>query len=351
MKKKITIASLVMTLMTTSVFAGATNINIIQGNEIEKIDDFDVSGNIGDNPDQTQTHTDTYVSILYETVKCWCAQSFKPSYETLTRIQLYMKREGSPSKELKVSIRKSSLSSSDIVYVTKSASQIPTNPTWVEFDFSDISVEIEGTYYIVAITYGTGKYGWGIAESDKYSKGKAYYSYNGGGSWNEWLEPHDHTFKTFGTSSGPDVLELDPTKCNFGTVTIGGSSEQKIFYLYNYGAQTVTGTAKITGSHSSHFKFDSQSSINGPFSIPPNYQDFIILRFCPTSSGAKSATLLIDADNAKDVSASLSGTGTKTRCFPIGTRITILDIFTEKSTVKREVYVISNIQQIALTKN
>jgi len=73
-------------------------------------------------------------------------------------------------------------------------------------------VEKGKTYYIVVITRGSGSYGWGIAESDRYNRGKAYYSYNGGETWREWLEPHDHAFKTYGQEEPPDKPDLIVTR-------------------------------------------------------------------------------------------------------------------------------------------
>ncbi len=235
------IAFLLMILMMSSVFAGASNIKISQGNEKEKGDDSDVLSNMYDDVDQSQTHVDTYVSILYDPIKCWCAQSFKPSMNILTKVKLYMKKEGNPSKELIVTIRES-LSGSDIVSVTKSAGQISTSPTWVEFNFEDVSVEKETTYYIVALTKGSGIYGWGIADSNKYSKGKAYHSFDGGGSWPEWQEPHDHTFKTYGSTATYDEdLEVSTNKINFGTFNYEkGGSRTKTFYVKNIGPSTST---------------------------------------------------------------------------------------------------------------
>ena len=84
----------------------------------------------------------------------WCisengyfAQSFIPTIEQLTRVELKLYKKGNPAG-LTISIR-SYLDNSDLTSKYLSSSSIPTNKTWLEFDFPDITVLPGKTYYIV----------------------------------------------------------------------------------------------------------------------------------------------------------------------------------------------------------
>ena len=93
-----------------------------------------------------------------ETTQSWSwpapykgGQSFKPTLNTITRVELLCCRDANASYNLKVSIR-SNLNSSDLTSKTISVSSLPIGcwtPSWVDFDFSDIAVTPESTYYIV----------------------------------------------------------------------------------------------------------------------------------------------------------------------------------------------------------
>ena len=80
------------------------------------------------------------------------AQSFKPSLNTITRIQLIACRDGNPSGIITLSIR-SSLDGEDIVSASINAEDLEPDSfpikTWVEFDFGEMPVTPEETYYFV----------------------------------------------------------------------------------------------------------------------------------------------------------------------------------------------------------
>jgi len=129
----------------------------------------------------------------------WNAQSFKPSLSTLTKVQLYVDKVGSPPSNLIISIR-SSLTGTDLTNISKSPSQIPSTKSWVEFDFSDISVTPNSTYYIVLRTSGGSLYNayeWGFGYYTPYTRGSFWRSTNSGSSWSEYTY-YDFCFKTYG---------------------------------------------------------------------------------------------------------------------------------------------------------
>jgi len=80
-----------------------------------------------------------------------CCQSFKPTLNTLTRVELLCYRNANSSHNLTVSIR-SDLYSSDLTSKTRPVTDLPVgvfNQSWINFNFTDIPVTPENTYYIV----------------------------------------------------------------------------------------------------------------------------------------------------------------------------------------------------------
>jgi hypothetical protein len=195
--------------------------------------------------DQQQTQYNNNFA-LYTTR--WGGQSFKPTASTLTRVELYMRKAGSPPADVVLSIR-SSISGPDLVSLSKSASQIPTTNNWVEFDFTDLAVTPGSTYYLVLRTASgtsTNCYYWGYGTGSPYANGVLYYSATGGSSWTSYAT-NDFCFKTYGISAPPiPVLSFTPTSFNFGNVAEGGTGSTT-FEIWNSG----TGTLSYSFSESS----------------------------------------------------------------------------------------------------
>ena len=80
------------------------------------------------------------------------AQSFKPTLNLLTRIELIAWRVGNPQGNLTISIREK-ISGTDLTSISILAENIPLEyglpALWTGFDFPDINVIPEHTYYIV----------------------------------------------------------------------------------------------------------------------------------------------------------------------------------------------------------
>ena len=146
--------------------------------------------------DQQQTQYNNNFA-LYTTR--WGGQSFKPTVTLLTRVEVYMRKAGSPPSDVVLSVR-SSLTGADLVSVSKPASQIPTSNGWVEFDFSDLTVTPGSTYYLVLKTTGgssTNCYYWGYGSNTPYTNGMLWYSTNGGSTWTQYSQ-YDFCFKIYG---------------------------------------------------------------------------------------------------------------------------------------------------------
>jgi len=200
MKAKI-IAIIIMTLLiATALSAIGVTIKTIGNENSTPLSNGSV--------DQEQTTSDGWGEGLHPPFVI--AQSFKPAMENLTAVQLWFFKHLNPPAgvEITVSIR-DSLNGSDLTAKTINADNvgIKKSGTWVFFNFEDITVIPEETYYIVCSGSkgdANGCYCWYFDLNDKYSRGEAWYSNDSGVSWitleeayyPELPEP-DFCFKTY----------------------------------------------------------------------------------------------------------------------------------------------------------
>jgi uncharacterized protein YciU (UPF0263 family) len=134
------------------------------------------------------------------------AQSFKPTMPVLTNVELCVGTYIYTSSNLKMHIR-SSLTGANLATVEKTASQIPfyDYQSWVNFNFDDIVVTPESTYYIVLETTSfdpySGGYLWWYSNSNPYPRGTTWYRYDS----NSWQQnpSYDLRFKTYGSEYVP----------------------------------------------------------------------------------------------------------------------------------------------------
>ena len=163
-------------LQDTNIMVNLTSVNLQYENE-----DVFYSPK-GEYIDQQQPQHGPYgYDINYDQ---FVAQSFKPSVPRISKVHLNVfKYEGNPDYDLEFSIREQ-LSGSDLVKVTKAPSEVING--WNEFDFTDLQVEIDRTYYLVcegdAGTGGDPIYCWYCrVEGNPYDRGMTHlFSY---GSW------------------------------------------------------------------------------------------------------------------------------------------------------------------------
>jgi VCBS repeat-containing protein len=136
----------------------------------------------------------------------WGSQSFKPTLDTLLRVELRLRKKGDPPNDLVVSIR-DSLTGEDLTVISKPPGDIPSDNGWVNFNFDDISVTPGETYYIVLRTTGGNKhnsYVWKFGYNTPYTDGKMWFSSNGGSSWVSYVQ-YDFCFKTYGRTTPPNA--------------------------------------------------------------------------------------------------------------------------------------------------
>ncbi|MFC2088909.1 choice-of-anchor D domain-containing protein, partial [Calditrichota bacterium] len=102
------------------------------------------------------------------------------------------------------------------------------------------------------------------------------------------------------------ILSVTPTSHNYGNIDVNYCSSTYWYIMKNIGTGTATGRVSLTGTNSNQFQITSGG---GNFSLAAGQEKTIYVKFCPTTEGSKTATLLADGTNCSDVSSSLSGTG------------------------------------------
>lgn len=183
MKKKYKkiIVFILITLLTISTFTSVSSKNTTLNDD--KIDQ-----------EQTQTSGKDYIYNGH-----WRAQSFKPTASILTRIQLYINKNGAITSDFQISIKKT-LTGEELTNYSLSSNIIPTISNWIEFDIPDISVSIDEPYYIICKTTSDNQYNsynWYEQTGDLYDRGAKYYSNDSGITWYQNPE-YDFCFKTYG---------------------------------------------------------------------------------------------------------------------------------------------------------
>jgi hypothetical protein len=126
------------------------------------------------------------------------AQSFIPTLNTLTRVEVKIQKEGDPGY-INLSIRKN-LYDVDLTSSLKHSGMFPPGTDWLDFDFDDIKVTPGETYYIVISSEGgvfQDQYFWRGANTNPYSDGNGWFFNILSGAWEERADV-DFCFKTYG---------------------------------------------------------------------------------------------------------------------------------------------------------
>ncbi len=178
------------------------------------------------------------------------AQSFKPSMTPLTKVDLVMLTSVFATQPVIVSIR-DSLEGNDLTSIITPPDQIPQDhASWHTFDFPDITVVPEKTYYIMMRSNET-IYGYFIgfynSLEDNYPRGAAWSYYDG--NWTLWEEGSsyffDCAFKTYSntqsptppTISGPHYGKIN-TNYSFSLGDITDPNGDQLYGYWNWGDGT-----------------------------------------------------------------------------------------------------------------
>jgi len=165
------------------------------------------------------------------------AQSFIPTKEVLTLVELYIGKNSTATSPYVLAVR-ADLTGEDMTLTSVDPEDVVTEDFgWVEFDFDDVMTTIGQTYYIVSYTENVTDnfYGWGANnDSESYLYGCAWMSLDGGDTWSNesasaqqgnvetWFNPAgrgsfnennvtwDMCFKTYGRdNSPPNIPTID----------------------------------------------------------------------------------------------------------------------------------------------
>ena len=193
------------------------------------------------NPDPL---VDVYVQV---------AQSFIPTKDILTRVEILIGKNATASHPYFLAIREE-LTQENIVEVSCEPEEIVTeNYSWIEFDIKDTALTVGETYYLVCYTENVTEnlYAWALNNlSESYQHGCAWVSFDDGGNWtNESfssqsnenyhvLLPHcgarddenlsDMCFKTYGMDATQLDIEIEQSLF-FPKIFITNSGERTAY--------------------------------------------------------------------------------------------------------------------------
>jgi len=212
------------------------------------------------------------------------AQSFRSSLDNIVKIAIRIYKSGSPPGDVKVSIRQT-LTDDDLVSASIPAKLFPGGWSTKEFDFANISVTPELTYYIVFEAHtdpeGDNWIGWCETWSENgtiYPRGKHWLWADSMSGWYT-LDNTDHWFETYGYDKKPN------------SPTINGSKSGKPRNEYNYAFM-----ATDPEDHDLYYMIDWGDGSNSGW-IGPSSSGFQIIE---SHIWSTKGTFLIQA-KAKDV--------------------------------------------------
>ena len=185
--------------------------------------------------DQYQTETENSLEAkipfgINEEDVIILAQSFKPTYPMLTRLELLFKKSITNSEHGVLVSIKDNLEGDSLITFYKEFSEINSYPEWTEFDFNDINVIPENTYYIIVSAEASAslfiyQWYWGYDDGEllnNYDRGLVHISIN-----DEWYDEErtDFCFKTYGYHS-----QNQPPIANFTWSPISPYIDEEIFF-------------------------------------------------------------------------------------------------------------------------
>lgn len=157
------------------------------------------------------------------------AQSFIPTMNILTRVQIYIGKNRTATYPYVLAIREE-LTGDDIAIISVDAEHIATESfNWTEFDFDDFLLTPYQTYYLVSYTSNVTDnwYAWSFDLPNFYPNGNMAFSIDDGETW-ESNDTFDTCFITYGKNNQPPD---EPT--------ITGQKDGKIGKEYEYTFKTT----------------------------------------------------------------------------------------------------------------
>lgn len=210
---------------------------------------FSISGKSIEKPlandelDIDQSYSNS-VDRFYENIII--GQSFRPSLPELTRVELFVSKRGDITSDFRLYIKETRTSETILTQTSVSSNMIPTvDRAWIMFDFADIEVDTEKTYYIFCTTdSGTEEsyYEWYQSNLNRYNDGLKYVSDDNGETWLQEVNT-DCSFRTYG--AGPILHVEYVTADSWNTIEVS---------IKNEGTSTAE-NIKVTSSFSKGLSF------------------------------------------------------------------------------------------------
>ncbi len=201
------------------IFVGAGFLPIISGKLFQNISETFEKIKLSDprdELDQYQTQGSHGRGCGQGAVYYALGQSFKPTLNILTRVEIGF-RFAEVEDVVSISIRDSPVGE-DLTLTSKNIGPFDPEPgdppTWINFDFSDLSVIPENSYYIYLNgTAYSSALSWGYKNQSVYLRGTAYYFANNG-NWGP-IPNEDFCFKTYGYNNDnhpPNISIIKPDR-------------------------------------------------------------------------------------------------------------------------------------------
>ncbi len=131
------------------------------------------------------------------------AQSFTPTLNHVSKVEIYFRAFGMPEFDLVVELRTGGPQGTLLDTVIIANTSAPSSWTWLEIDFEDQYVGIGSDVFIVVppapsgVTTSFG-YEWGYAFGNQYNEGSFWFTRDGGGLWRDLPTMYEFVFKTYG---------------------------------------------------------------------------------------------------------------------------------------------------------
>jgi len=154
--------------------------------------------------DIVQNEFDRGFPVRYALDGDWAAaQNFTPTVDTITKVDVYLRKMGTPEFDLTVELREDGPEATLLDTVSIPMASVPGSWTWLEIDFTDVSVDADSDIFIVippvpsGVTTSFG-YEWGYAFGDQYPEGSFWFTRDGGALWRDLPTMYEYVFRTYG---------------------------------------------------------------------------------------------------------------------------------------------------------
>ena len=154
--------------------------------------------------DTNQELFDRGFPIRYAIDGDWAgAQSFTPTIDTLTKLEIFLRKFGTPEFNLTVELREDTIDGTLLDILSFTPAEVPSSWEWFELDFTDVLVQPGTDYFIVCppapsgVTTSFG-FEWGYAFGNQYDDGSFWFTRDGGGLWRDLPTMYEFAFRTYG---------------------------------------------------------------------------------------------------------------------------------------------------------